>query len=47
MLQNAAIVTFDLTRAETSIGRRTLVLARRAGRWEIVHLHASNVALPR
>lgn len=38
----AAIVTFHL-RNDERLGRRTMAFERRAGRWLIVHLHASNV----
>ncbi|MFT3727615.1 MAG: nuclear transport factor 2 family protein [Terricaulis sp.] len=37
-----AVCSFHLTSAD-SLGRRTVVLARRAGHWKIIHLHASNV----
>jgi uncharacterized protein (TIGR02246 family) len=39
---HAAIVSFHLRNSER-IARRTLVLAKVAGRWRIAHLHASNV----
>jgi ketosteroid isomerase-like protein len=38
-----ALVTFHLRNAER-VARRTIVFRRVAGRWLIVHLHASNVA---
>lgn len=37
---DTAVATFHLLGAE-NLGRRTLVLARQAGSWKIVHLHAS------
>ena len=39
---DAAIVTFHL-RNQARIARRTLALTRSGGKWEIAHLHASNV----
>lgn len=36
-----AIITFHLGNGE-DIGRRTLVLRKKAGAWKIVHLHASS-----
>lgn len=39
---NVAIATFDVG-TEAVFSRRTLVLERRHGSWNIVHLHASNV----
>jgi ketosteroid isomerase-like protein len=38
----AAIATFHL-RNDERLARRTIAFERRAGRWLIVHLHASNV----
>ena len=38
---DAALISFTLDNSER-IGRRTLVWHRSAGRWRIVHLHASN-----
>jgi ketosteroid isomerase-like protein len=38
-----AVATFQLRAGHLS--RRTLVLRRQAGRWRIVHLHASNAPL--
>lgn len=38
-----AVATFHLGGGE-SVGRRTVVLRRQAGRWAIVHLHASSIA---
>jgi ketosteroid isomerase-like protein len=37
-----AVAMFDVGTADVH-SRRTLVLQRRAGRWLIIHLHASNV----
>ncbi|HEX8173126.1 MAG TPA: nuclear transport factor 2 family protein [Thermoanaerobaculia bacterium] len=39
---STAVATFDVG-TEAVYSRRTLVLRARGGRWEIVHLHASNV----
>ena len=41
----SAVVTFHLRNSERT-ARRTLVLAKVAGHWLIVHLHASNLAAP-
>jgi uncharacterized protein (TIGR02246 family) len=41
---HAAVVTFHLRNAER-LARRTLVLAQTQGRWQIVHLHASNMPI--
>lgn len=38
---DAALISFTLDNSERT-GRRTLVWHRSAGRWRIVHLHASN-----
>lgn len=38
-----AIVTFQLDRGGTSLGRRTIVLHKTGRAWKIVHLHASNI----
>lgn len=43
LMDDTAIVTFHLKHGGTGVGRRTLVLRRSAGKWRIVHLHASNV----
>ena len=42
MLNDAAIVTFHLENAK-SLSRRTIVLAKNDSKWQIVHIHASNV----
>ena len=42
MFGKAAVATFHLER-EGSLGRRTIVFARRDEQWRIVHLHASRV----
>ena len=44
LLGSAAVVTFHL-KGEEAVSRRTLVLEKRSGRWLIVHLHASSLAL--
>lgn len=44
MLRDAAVVTFHLGGKE-SLGRRTVIFQKQNGRWLIVHLHASTVAL--
>lgn len=41
----AAIVTFHLDDRPGFVNRRTLVLTRVAGKWKIVHLHASEVSI--
>jgi hypothetical protein len=41
---NVAICTFHFLEPDR-IGRRTIVLVRRAGTWRILHLHASNLVL--
>jgi ketosteroid isomerase-like protein len=53
VLGDTAVVTFHLGRIPQeplpepySFSRRTLVLHRTAGRWEVVHLHASSVIIP-
>lgn len=38
-----AVLSFHLD-APHSLGRRTVVMARRPGGWKIIHLHASNVS---
>ena len=43
VFRDTAVVTFHLHDLPDTIGRRTVVLAKRAGEWKIVHLHASNV----
>jgi len=40
---DVAVCTFHLPSAD-SLGRRTVVLQRRAGVWKIIHIHASNVS---
>ena len=40
---DTAVATFQLHDLPDTIGRRTVVLEKRAGEWKIVHLHASNV----
>ncbi len=46
LLDNVAVVTFHL-RGEEMVSRRTLVLQKLSGTWLIVHLHASNLTLPK
>ena len=41
---NAAVVTFHLG-GKDSLGRRTIIFEKLKGRWLIVHLHASTMAL--
>ena len=43
VLNDAAIVTFELHDVPGVTGRRTLVLRKVDGVWRIAHLHASNV----
>jgi ketosteroid isomerase-like protein len=40
---DTAVATFHLYDVPNTIGRRTVVLEKRADEWKIVHLHASNV----
>lgn len=42
MSQEIALVTFHLVNGNT-ISRRTILLKQDEGRWEIVHIHASNL----
>lgn len=53
VMDDTAIVTFHLGQVPAkpldqpySFSRRTLVLQRSAGRWLIVHLHASSIIIP-
>jgi hypothetical protein len=39
------LATFELRNAER-LSRRTVVFRREGDTWRIVHLHASNVAMP-
>jgi ketosteroid isomerase-like protein len=39
----AAVLSFEFRRAAGSFGRRTIVMAKQADGWHIVHIHASNV----
>jgi len=43
VFQDTAVATFHLYDLPNAVGRRTVVLEKRAGEWKIVHLHASNV----
>jgi len=43
LFRDTAVATFHLHDMPNVIGRRTVVLEKRAGEWKIVHLHASNV----
>jgi ketosteroid isomerase-like protein len=44
LFRDTAVATFHLhDMMPNVIGRRTVVLEKRAGEWKIVHLHASNV----
>ena len=42
ILNEAAIATFHLENGK-SLSRRTIVLGKNEGRWEIIHIHPSNV----
>lgn len=42
---DVALVTFHLVDG-TTLSRRTIILKRSSGAWKIVHLHASNLAMP-
>jgi ketosteroid isomerase-like protein len=46
MFGDTAIATFNLDDRAGFLNRRTLVLHKTAAGWKIVHLHASEVALP-
>jgi ketosteroid isomerase-like protein len=46
MFGDVAIATFHLDDRAGFLNRRTLVLAKTGAGWKIVHLHASEVALP-
>ena len=46
MLGDTAIATFHLDDRAGFLNRRTLVLHKTPAGWKIVHLHASEVALP-
>jgi len=37
------VLSFEFRRAAGSFGRRTIVMAKQADGWHIVHIHASNV----
>jgi len=43
VFRDTAVATFHLYDLPNMIGRRTVVLEKRAGEWKIVHLHASNI----
>jgi CubicO group peptidase (beta-lactamase class C family)/ketosteroid isomerase-like protein len=44
MSGNAAVVTFHLG-GKDSLGRRTIIFEKQKGRWLIIHLHASTMAI--
>jgi len=46
MFGDTAIATFNLDDRAGFLNRRTLVLHKTSAGWKIVHLHASEVALP-
>ena len=46
MFSDTAVATFHLDDRPGFLNRRTLVLHKSATGWKIVHLHASEVALP-
>jgi ketosteroid isomerase-like protein len=46
MTGDVAIVTFHLDDRPGFLNRRTVVLQKLAGEWKIIHLHASEVAIP-
>ncbi|MBY0566552.1 MAG: nuclear transport factor 2 family protein [Hyphomonadaceae bacterium] len=39
---DVAVCSFHLP-SQSALGRRTIILRRRAGRWKIMHIHASNI----
>jgi uncharacterized protein (TIGR02246 family) len=43
VFRDTAVATFHLYDIPNTVGRRTVVLEKRAGEWKIVHLHASNI----
>ena len=43
VFRDTAIATFHLYDLPNTVGRRTVVLEKRAGEWKIAHLHASNI----
>jgi ketosteroid isomerase-like protein len=43
---DVAIVTFHLDDKPGFLNRRTVILQKRSGNWKIIHLHASEVAIP-
>lgn len=45
MGDDMAVCTFHLASSPTQLSRRTIVMARRAGAWKIIHIHASNAAV--
>jgi ketosteroid isomerase-like protein len=47
MVGDVAVATFHLDDRPGVVNRRTIVLHMNAGRWKIIHIHASEVALPR
>ena len=47
MFGDVAVATFHLDDRPGVVNRRTIVLHKNAGLWKIVHIHASEVALPR
>jgi hypothetical protein len=42
--ETAAVATFEFSREDGTLGRRTFVFALRDDRWQAVHIHASNTA---
>jgi ketosteroid isomerase-like protein len=47
VIDDVAIVTFELSDVPDTLGRRTLVFHRERDGWRIIHLHASNLPRPR
>ena len=47
MFGDVAVATFHLDDRPGELNRRTIVLHRDGGTWKIVHIHASEVALPK
>lgn len=39
---DVAVCSFHLP-SQSALGRRTIILRRRAGQWKIIHIHASNI----
>lgn len=47
VIGDVGIVTFELADIPDTLGRRTIVFHREKSGWRIIHLHASNLPVPR